>query len=241
MLQFLHLPLFLPTFVAVLFRPLAFFRAYHELVTSRPGSFWDLNAEKEGDRYLGPVKFSALAIAISNLLLPVFLSLGVQVGAVSPEFAQFADWAEQQGYLKQPEFTGVGFIDDVVRDVLLLAMYYGLGHLIALFSGRRIPARFAAGYFFYWNAWNLAGSLIGVAFILIGLVFPIFETGLPHLVGQAINLIGMFMFVGFPALFWPRILNVSWQRAALALVGGLIVWIGAIAILAPLIIDIPQF
>src|SRR5512145_557038 len=101
MLQYLHLPLFIPTFVAVLLRPLAFFRAYHELVKTRPGSFWDLNAEKEGDRYLGPVKFSALAIAISNLLLPVFLSLGVEVGAVSRDFAQFAEWAEQQGYLKQ--------------------------------------------------------------------------------------------------------------------------------------------
>lgn len=241
MLQYLHLPLFIPTFVAVLLRPLAFFRAYHELVKTRPGSFWDLNAEREGDPYLGPVKFSVLAIAISNLLLPVFLSLGVEVGAVSRDFAQFAEWAEQQGYLKQPEFTGVWFIDDVIREVLLLAMYYGLGHLIALFSGRRIPARFAAGYFFYWNAWNLLGSLVGVAFIFIGLVFPIFHTGWPFLIDQAISLIGIFMFVGFPILFWPRILDVSWQRAAVALVGGMAVWIGALAVLAPLVVDVPEF
>jgi hypothetical protein len=241
MLQFLHLPLFIPTFVAVLFRPLRFFRAYHELVKTRPGSFWDLNAEKEGDRYLGPVKFSALAIAISNLLLPVILMLGVEVGAVSRDYAQFAEWAEQQGYLDPPEFTGVGLIDDVIREVLVLAMFYGLGCLIALFSGRRIPARFAAGYFFYWNAWGLLGSLVSVAFILVAWIIPIFDTGLPFLVGQVINIASMFMFVGFPIFFWPRIVDVSWQRTAVALVGGMAVWIGAIAILAPLIVDIPQF
>lgn len=239
--QFLHLPLFIPTLVAVLFRPLAFFRAYHELVKTRPGSFWDLNSEREGDRYLGPVKFAALAIAISNLLLPVILSLGVEVGAVSRDYAQFAEWAEQQGYLDPPEFTGLGLVDDLIREVLVLAMFYGLGHLIALFSGRRIPARFAAGYFFYWNAWSLLGSLVSVAFILVAWIVPIFHTGIPSLVGQGIYFVGMFMFVGFPIVFWPRILDVSWQRATIALVGGMAVWIGVIAILAPLIVDIPQF
>ena len=242
MLQFLHLPLFVPTFVAILFRPRAFFRAYHELVTTRPGSFWDLNAEREGDRYLGPVKFSALAITISNLILPLFLTLGVQVGAVSAEYAAFAKWAEEQGYLELG-FTGIGLIDDFLRDLLALLVFYGLGHLIALFSGRRISARFAAGYFFYWNAWSLLGALIGLVLVLVlvGWFVPLFETQVPELVDKAFAFVSFFMFIGFPLLFWPRIIGISWQRTAVAVLGGLAVWIAIMFALAPMIVDVPEF
>ncbi len=241
MLQFLHLPLFVPTFVAILFRPLAFFRTYQEIVTTRDGSFWDLNAEQEGDPYLGPVKFSALAITISNLVLPLFLTLGVQVGAVSAEYAAFAEWAERQGYLNPLSFTGIGLIDDFLREILLLVVFYGLGHLIALFSGRRISARFAAGYFFYWNAWTLLSALVGILLILIGWFVPLFQTPLPNLIDGLIAFASFFMFLGFPILFWPRIMAISWQRTAVALLGGLALWIAIIAVLWPLIADVPEF
>lgn len=241
MLQFLHLPLFVPTFLAILFRPLTFFRAYHQIVTTREASFWDLNAEREGDPYLGPVKFAALAITISNLIFPLVLSLGVQVGAISPNYAAFAEWAKEQGYLDPLSFTGIGIIDDFLRDLLVLLVFYGLGHLIALISAGKISARFAAGYFFYWNAWSLLGALMGFGLILISVFIPLFQTALPALIDTLIYLVSFFMFLGFPILFWPRIMDISWQRAAVALLGGLAIWIAAIAVLGPLIVDVPDF
>ena len=241
MLQFQHLPLFVPTFLAILFRPLTFFRAYHQLVTAREVSFWDLNAEREGDPYLGPVKFAALAITISNLIFPLVLSLGVQVGAVSPDYAAFAEWAKEQGYLDPLNFTGIGIIDDFLRDLLALLVFYGLGYSIALISAGKISARFAAGYFFYWNAWSLLSALIGFGLILISVFIPLVQTGLPALIDTLIYFISFFMFLGFPILFWPRIMDISWQRAAVALLGGLAIWITAIAVLGPLIVDVPDF
>ena len=174
--QLLHLPRFVPTLLAILFQPLTFFRAYHHLVTTREMSFWDVNAERAGDHYLGPVKFAALAMAISNLLFPLVLSRGVQVGAVSPDYAAFPEWAEAQGYLDPLSLTGIGIIDDFVRDLLGLLVFYGLGHLMALFSAGKISARFAAGYFFYWNAWSLAGTLTGFGLILISRLVPFSDT-----------------------------------------------------------------
>jgi hypothetical protein len=241
MMQFLHLPLFVPTFLAILFQPLAFFRAYYQLVTTREISFWDLNAEREGDPYLGPVKFAALAITISNLVFPWFLSLGVQVGAVSPDFAAFAEWAEVQGHLDPISFTGIGIVDDFLRELLSLLLFYVLGHSIAVFSAGKVSARFAAGYFFYWNAWSLLGTLAGFGLILISVVFPLFQTPLPALIDALIYLVSTFMFLGFPIVFWPRIMAISWQRAAVALLGGLAIWIVAIAVLGPLIVDVPEF
>ena len=241
MLQFLQFPLFVSTFLAILFRPLAFFHEYHRLVTTREVSFWDLNAEQEGDRYLGPVKFSALAIAISNLILPWVLSLGVQVGAVSPDYAAFAEWAEEQGYLDPLSFTGIGTIDDFLRELLILLVFYGLGRLIALISAGKIPVRFAAGYFFYWNAWSLLEALTSFGLILISFFIPLFQTALPVLISTLIYLVSFFMFLGFPILFWPKIMDVSWLRVAVALLGGLAIWIVVIAVLAPLIVDMPNF
>lgn len=240
MLQFLHLPLFIPTFIAALFRPLSFFRAYHQLATTREAAFWDLNAEREGDPYLGPVKFAALAITISNLIFPIFLALGVQVDAVSPDFVAFADWAKEQGYLEPLSITGIGIIDDFLRDLLALLVFYGLGHLIALISAGKIAPRFAAGYFFYWNAWSLLGALVGFGMVVISVFFPLFQTALPALIDAFIYVVSLFMFLGFPILFWPRFIDISWQRSAIALLGGLAIWIAAIALLSPLIVEMPD-
>ncbi|MCG7899290.1 MAG: hypothetical protein JAY85_12650 [Candidatus Thiodiazotropha weberae] len=241
MLQLLHLPLFIPTFIAVLIRPLRFFRDYHQLVISRDTSFWDINAERDDDPYLSPVKFSALAILLSNLIFPLILQLGVMVGAVTPHYAAFAEWAEKEGHLDPFSPTGIGIADDLIREVIVLAMFYALGHLIALFSAKRIPARFAAGYYFYWSAWGLLGSLVSFGLILISLIVPLYQTGLPLILDSLINIASLLMFFLFPIFFWPRFIEISRPRCAVALAGGLIVWIALIAVLAPMIVDIPDF
>jgi hypothetical protein len=137
--------------------------------------------------------------------------------------------------------TGIGIIDDFVRDLLGLLVFYGLGHLMALFSAGKISARFAAGYFFYWNAWSLVGTLTSFGLILISRFVSLFQTPLPALMNALLYLVGLFMFLGFPIWFWPRILGISWQRAAVALFGGLAIWIGAFAVLAPLVVVVPEF
>ncbi len=241
MLHFLRLPLFFTTLFAILLKPLTFFRDFHALVTNREGRFFDINAEKEGDPYLGPVKFAALAIVLSNLLFPFTLSLGVQVGAVSQEFVAFADWAKETGYLDPIRFTGIGFIDKFLRDILALIVFYGLGVLISLYSGGIIPFRFAAGYFYYWNAWSVLSAFVGIAMILVSFFIPLYQTGFPMIVDLGINLISMFMFIGFPILFWPRFIDISMGRAAIAVIGGLATWIAAIAIIVPLFVTMPEF
>ena len=50
-----------------------------------------------------------------------------------------------------------------------------------------------------------------------------------------------FMFLGFPILFWPRIMAVSRQRIAVALLGGLAIWLAAMALLSPLFVNVPEF
>ncbi|MCG7981936.1 MAG: hypothetical protein JAY90_04200 [Candidatus Thiodiazotropha lotti] len=241
MLQLLHLPLFIPTLIAVLIRPLSFFRDYHQLVISRKTSFWDINAERDDDPYLSPVKFSALAILLSNLIFPLILQLGVEVGAVSPHYAAFADWAEKEGHLEPFSPTGIGIIDDLIREVIVLAMFYALGHLIALLSANRIPARFAAGYYFYWSAWGLLGALVSFVLILISLILPLNETGMPLILDSLINIASLLMFFLFPIFFWPRFIETSRMRCAMAVIGGLLIWIALIAILAPMIVDMPDF
>jgi hypothetical protein len=241
MLQWLHLPLFIPTFLAIIFRPLQFFRAYHDIATTRSASFWSLNAEKAGDAYLAPVKFAALTVAISNLIAPLLLALGPQVGAVSQDYVEFARWAEGKGYLEPLKFTGLGFIDKFLRDLLALLVFYGLGHTIALLSAGKVSPRFAAGHFYYWNAWALLGNLLSIALIVMSLTIPLYQTPLPNLVGIVMFVAMAFMFLGFPILFWPRIMDISWQRAALAVVGGFAIWVAAIAILAPFIVTMPDF
>ncbi|MCG8489463.1 MAG: hypothetical protein MI756_18490 [Chromatiales bacterium] len=241
MLQLLHLPLFIPTFIAVLVRPLKFFRDYHQLVISRETSFWDINAEREDDPYLSPVKFSALAILLSNLIFPLILQLGVEVGAISPHYAAFADWAEKEGHLDPFSPTGIGIVDDLIREVLVLAMFYILGHLIALLSANRIPARFAAGYYFYWNAWTLLGALVSFGLIVISLVVPLYQTGLPLILDSLINIASLLMFFLFPIFFWPRFVEISRLRCAMALLGGFIIWVALIAMIAPIIVDMPDF
>ncbi len=240
MLQFLHLPLFVPTFFAILTQPLGFFREYYQLVTTRKASFWDINAEEDSDHYLSPVKFAALALALSNLIFPLILALGTQAGVFSPEYAAFADWAEEQGYLDSPQFTGIGIVDDVLREIIVLLMFYGLGHLIALLSRKRIPARFAAGYFFYWGAWGLLGSLTQFVMVLLSSVMPGFPTRVYFFLDGAISLAAYVMFLVFPILYWPRILDISKKQSAIALLGGLAIWIPVIAIVATVIVDVPD-
>ncbi|MFZ1105249.1 MAG: hypothetical protein WAN86_20765 [Hyphomicrobiaceae bacterium] len=168
------------------------------------------------------------------------LAFGPEAGALSPDFVAFAEWAEGKGYLSPLKFTGINIIDEFLRDLLALLVFYGLGYSIALISAGKISARFAAGYFFYWNAWSLLGTLLGVILILVGMVMPLFQTALPPLVGTFMYIVAAFMLLGFPILFWPRIVDVSWRRTAVALAGGLAIWIAAIAILAPLIVDMPN-
>jgi len=240
-MQWLHLPLFIPTFLAIIVRPVQFFRAYHEIATARSSSFWTLNAEREGDPYLGPVKFAALTIAISNLLLPLILALGPEAGAVSPDYVEFAQWAKAKGYLDPLKFTGVSFIDRSLRDLMALLLFYGFGHSIALFSAGKISPRFAAGYFYYWNAWSLLANLLGVALIVMSLAVPLYQTPLPGLVDTLMFMVTAFMFAGFPILFWPRIMDVSWQRAAVAVLAGLAIWVAAIAVVAPFVVTMPDF
>ena len=122
MKQFLHLPLFIPTFLAVLFHPVRFYRYYLNLILTRDESFWDLHSEREDDPYLSPVKFSALAMTLSNLVFPMILYLGVKVDAVDPNFVEFAHWAKQQGYLNPVTLTGVGFVDDFLFEILAKLM-----------------------------------------------------------------------------------------------------------------------
>ncbi|TNE44349.1 MAG: hypothetical protein EP343_31875 [Deltaproteobacteria bacterium] len=240
MLEFLKLGLFVTTLKEILFRPVSFFRKYHELVTTRSGHFWNLNQEKDTDPFMNPVAFAALSVVISNLLYPVILYLGVQVGAVSPETLAFSNWAESKGYLKPPSFTGVLFLDDLVRKGIVLVMMYGLGWLISLYSGKAVHARFAAGYFFYWNAWSVLSSLVTTAMIVLGLVVPIYSTGLPQLLNTLLSLASLLMFVGFPILYWPRWVNASRKKVTLALLGGLLTWIVILAIIAPMIVTMPN-
>ncbi len=241
MQQFLHLPLFIPTLLAVLFRPLHFFRYYHDLVISRDESFWDLNSEREGDPYLSPVKFSALAITLSNLVFTPIMILGVKVGAVDPGFVEFADQARELGYLDPLAFSGIGFVDEFLRELLLLLVFYGLGVAIALLSGRRIPIRFATGYFFYWNAWTLLSSLVSFALILVSLAIPLYQSGLPAIVDLVITVASFFMFLGFPVFFWPKLMDISRLRVAVAMTGGLAIWIVMLAVLAPMIVKMPEW
>jgi hypothetical protein len=240
MQQFLHLPLFVATFVAVLFRPVYFFRYYLNLVITRDESFWDLHSERDGDPYLSPVKFSALAITLTNLIFPAVLYLGVQVGAVDAGFVEFAHWAKQQGQLDPLALTGVGFIDDFLRELLLLLVFYGLGLFVALLSAGRVPVRFCAGYFFYWNAWSLLGALVKLLLILFSLIVPLFQSGLPMVIDMLIYIASFFMFLGFPVLFWPKIMDISRSRTTIALVGGLGVWIVLLAVVSPLIFHLPE-
>lgn len=240
-MDLLYLPRFFPTLWAVLFQPKQFFVHYYELVKSRQPNLFDINYEKDDDRYLGPVKFSALAIGINNLIYPVVLYLGVQAGAVSREFYRFAQWAENEGLLKQPTFTGISFVDSTIMDVLALGVMYALGVLMWVFSRKAISVRFATGYFFYINAWTLLGTLVSMFFILIGLVIPIYDSGIPQFIGLVLQIGFIIMFLGFPIWKWPDIINVGRGTIAIALAGAFVCWVVAISIIGPMIIKMPQF
>jgi hypothetical protein len=135
----------------------------------------------------------------------------------------------------------VSFIDKPLRDLLALLVFYGLGHSIALLSAGKISARFAAGYFYYWNAWSLLANLLGVALIVMSLAVPLYQTPLPGLVDMLMFAVTAFMFLGFPILFWPRIMQISWQRTAAAVVAGFAIWVAAIGVLAFFIVPTPDF
>lgn len=239
--QLLHLPRFLVTLRAVLLSPLRFFAHYREIVGTRRPKFSEVNAEGPDDPYMGPAKFAALALLIENTLFPLGLSLGHAAGVVSRHYVEFAEWAEQAGYLDPFAWTGVWFIDDAIQDFFRLITFYGLGVLICLFSGRRVPLRFATGYFLYINAWSLIGALLNLGFVLLAFVLPVYQTGLPQLVSFLLNLVLFFMLIGFPILFWPRFLDAPRGRVALSMLLGFAAWVAAIAVVAPLIIEMPSF
>lgn len=240
MLDFLKINLFLSTLKDIYTRPVHFFRTYSTLVTTRQGHLWTLNQDNDDDPYMNPVAFAALCVVISNLILPVVLYLGVQAGAVSPDYVAFADWAKSKGYLKPMSITGVIFLDDLLRKALVLFMLYTLGWLISVYSGSKIPARFATGYFFYWNAWSLLSSLVTLVMIVAGIVFPVYQTGLPSLLNTIISLLSLFMFLGFPIVYWPQWVEATRKRVTLALLGGLVTWIILLAILLPMLAPMPD-
>ncbi|MGH1350564.1 MAG: hypothetical protein ACRBBN_07130 [Methyloligellaceae bacterium] len=237
----LHLPRFLPTLQAIVLTPKQFFSHYYELVLSRQPNLFDINYEKDGDKYLGPVKFSALAIGINNFLFPIFLYLGVQAGAISSDFYRFSQWAKKEGYLDATAFTGISFVDSTIMDLLALGVMYGLGVLIWLFSTKKISVRFATGYFFYLNAWSLLGTLISMCFIVVGLILPIYATGIPQLIGIVVQFAAIFMFLVFPIWIWPEIIRVERQTVAIAYGLAFVCWVTVLAIVGPMIIRMPQF
>jgi hypothetical protein len=195
--------------------------------------------EAESDAYLGPVKFAAIAIAIDNLLLPLLMSLGAAVGAVSQDYAAFYEMAREQGVLGPPEWTGVELIDRLFLEVLKLATFYLLGALMWALSGRKIPVRFAAGYYFYVNAWTLLGSLLDLAFMIVAVIVPLYATGLPQLVQIGVGLAFLFMMLGFPILFWSKMLETKRLPVAIGVGGGFLVWVAAVAIVLTNIMPMP--
>ncbi len=237
----LYLPRFIPTFRAVLLQPVRFFSHYRDIVTNEQVKFFDLHFERHDDTYLGPVKFSAIVVCISNILFPLILQLGVVVGAFSRDFFEFAQWAKEAGYLDPLSITGLSFIDEPIRKILLLAFMYLLGVLVWLFAKRKIPISFAAGYLFYIGAWDLVSILASMAFILVSFIIPLYQTGLPQIVDTIIYCIFAFMFLAFPIIYWPKILGLSRQRIAISWGIGLTVWIIVIVVVFVPFINMPQF
>jgi hypothetical protein len=76
--------------------------------------------------------------------------------------------------------------------------------------------------------------------IVISLVFPLYQTGLPILLDSFINIASLLMFFIFPIFFWPKFIEISRSKCTLALLGGVIVWIVVIATLAPMIVEMPD-
>ena len=235
-----HVPRFLSTFWRIIAHPMAFFRSYHDLVTRSSPDFFDINTQSQHEKYLGPVKFSALAIGLNNLLLPVMMKLGVLVGAVSRDYYHFYERAKAEGWLSAPEWTGIGVLDGFLMDLIRLLALYFLGVLFWLFSRRAMSVRFTTGYFFYINAWTLVGSLCAVFFILTGFVIPWYHTGLPALVHQGVQLAFACMILVFPIAFWPKLQQVKRSRVAIALGLSLVTWAITLAVVAPLVISMPD-
>lgn len=235
-----HLPRFLSTFWSILAHPRSFFSTYYDLVTRRSPDFFDINTQSHNDRYLGPVKFSALVIGLNNLLLPVIMQLGVLVGAVSRDYSNFYERAKAEGWLSAPDWTGIGVIDGLLMDVIRLLTFYFLGVLIWQFSRRAISVRFTTGYFFYINAWSLLGPLCTVFFILTGFVIPWYQTGVPTLVNLGVQLAFAFMMLVFPITFWPKLQELQRSQVAIALGLALVTWAITLAVVAPMIISMPE-
>ncbi len=236
----LTLPRFAATFVALILWPLRFFRGFHERVGERDSWSDALLRERPGDRYLDPAKFAAVSITLGNLLLPLMTWYGVQTGAISQDFVRFAEWAEAQGYLEPLSFTGIWFVDDAIRDAITVGIFTVLGLLIALFSAGAIPAKFATGYYFYFSAWTFLSDLATAGLVFLGVTTPVMGMPLPALVSSAITVIAVFMFFAFPIIFWPRIMPVSTGRVALAVLLGLAVWITALAVIASMVVEVPD-
>ena len=189
---------YMKTFKASIFSPLKFYTHYREVLQTSPSGIFSINIfEKDDHRYLPPLKFATIGVAIGGLLVWPTIKIGVATGAYHPVYNQMLEWAEQEGVSGQMEFVGGGFIDNVLFELLLLAIFNLLGILLWATSKRMIPIRFAAGYFLYISAWFLASSLVHSGFIILSIFAPVFHSGLPQLTGSLFNLAFIFMLIGF--------------------------------------------
>ncbi|MEM9440694.1 MAG: hypothetical protein AAGA73_09645 [Pseudomonadota bacterium] len=217
---------YIETFKASTLSPFKFFTHYHAVLQNNSTGVFSINVfEKDNHQYLPPLKFATIGVAIDGFLVWPTLKLGVATGAYHPVYHQMLEWAEQEGVSGQMEFVGVGFIDNILFELVLLAVFYLLGFLLWATSKQRIPIHFAAGFFLYISAWFLASNLVHSGFVVLSIFTPIFQSGLPQLMGSLFNLVILFMIVIFPIAFWPRILEIRRWTIAVAIGISMVIWL----------------
>ncbi|MGI9484384.1 MAG: hypothetical protein ACR2RF_00560 [Geminicoccaceae bacterium] len=219
------------TFKASVFSPLKFYTHYHDVLQTSPSGIFSINIfEKDDRKYLPPLKFATIGVAIDGFLVWPMIKLGVATGAYDPVYNQMLEWAEREGISGQMEFVGVDFIDSIIFELILLAVFYLLGVLLWATSKQMIPIRFAAGFFLYISAWFLASNLIHSGFIVLSIFTPVFQSGLPQLAGSLFYLAIIFMLVVFPIAFWPRILKVERRTVAVAIGISMAIWLSILTV-----------
>lgn len=225
------------TFKASIVSPLKFHTHYRDVLETSPSGIFSINIfEKDDQKYLPPLKFATIGVAIDGFLVWPTIKLGVATGAYHPVYNQMLEWAEQEGVSGQMEFVGVDFIDNVLFELLLLTVFYLLGVLLWATSKKMIPIRFAAGYFLYLSAWFLASSLVHSGFIILSIFTPVFHSGLPQVAGSLFNLAIIFMLIGFPIALWPRILRIERRTVIVAIGISMAIWLSTMTILEFLLV-----
>ncbi|MDH3659531.1 MAG: hypothetical protein OEU92_05795 [Alphaproteobacteria bacterium] len=219
------------TFKASIFSPVKFYTHYYDVLQTSPSGIFSINIfEKDDHKYLPPLKFATIGVAIGGFLVWPMIKLGVATGAYHPVYHQMLEWAEQEGISGHVEFVGVDFIDKILLELVLLVIFNLLGFLLWATSGQMIPIRFAAGYFLYISAWFLASSLVHSGFIILSIFTPLFHSGLPQLTGSLFNLVIISMLVGFPIAFWPRILKIKRRTVTIAIGISMAIWLSIMTI-----------